>query len=58
MAEEENGEDLIFGLWTKEDFADDIVFCLFAALIGFLTGVGYKMLSKWLAKHKWFEGEG
>lgn len=56
MAEEEG--DLIFGIWTKEDFVDDIVFCLFAALVGFLTGVGYKMLSKWLAKHKWFEGEG
>lgn len=52
MAEE---EDLIFGIWTKEDFVDDMVFCLFAALIGFLTGVGYKFLSKYLEQHKWFK---
>lgn len=54
MAEE---EELIFGIWTKEEFVDDIVFGIFTALIGFITGVGYKMLSKYLAKHKWFEEE-
>jgi hypothetical protein len=32
-----------------------MAFCLFAALIGFLTGVGYKFLTKYLEQHKWFK---
>jgi hypothetical protein len=52
MAEE---EDLIFGIWTKEEFVDDVVFCLFGMLIGFLSAFGYKFISRYLDRHKWFK---
>lgn len=60
MAEEtaeEVKEELIFGLWSREEFADDVVFIAFAGLIGILTAFGYKFISKWLAQHKWFKKE-
>jgi len=55
---EEEEEEKIFGVWTKEEFFDDLVFGLFAMLVGFLTGFFYKFVSRWLAGHKWFEEEG
>lgn len=53
----EEAEEKIFGVWTKEEFTDDLVFGLFAMLVGFLTAFSYKFVSRWLAGHKWFEGE-
>lgn len=50
-------EEKVFGVWTKEEFFDDLVFGLFAMLVGFLTGFFYKFVSRWLAGHKWFEEE-
>lgn len=54
MAEE---EEMIFGLWTREEFTDDLVFVAFGALVGFITAFGYKFLSRWLEQHKWFKQE-
>ena len=55
MAEE---EEKILGVWTKEQFMDDIFFGLFTMAIGFVMGFVSKFVSRWLAQHKWFKKEG
>jgi len=57
MAEEEE-EEKILGVWTKEQFMDDIFFGLFTMAIGFVMGFVSKFVSRWLAQHKWFKKEG
>ena len=47
MAEEET-EELVFGIWEREDFMDSLVFSLFAAVVGFLTAFLYKAVSTYL----------
>ena len=53
MAEEET-EELVFGIWEREDFMDSLVFSLFAALVGFLTAFLYKAVSTYLEGHSWY----
>jgi len=57
MAEEEEEEEKILGVWTKEEFMDDIVFGLFTMVLGFLMGFISKFASRWLKQHKWFKKE-
>jgi len=57
MPEEEEEEEKILGVWTKEEFMDDIVFGLFTMVIGFVMGFVSKFVSRWLKQHKWFKKE-
>jgi hypothetical protein len=45
------------GVWTKEEFYDDLVLGLFGALVGFFTALMYMALTRWLHNHNWFGGE-
>jgi hypothetical protein len=53
MAEEAK-EKRIMGVWTKEEFMDDLVLGIFGALVGFFSALLYMYLSRWLHEHKWF----
>jgi hypothetical protein len=49
-------KELIMGVWTKEEFYDDLVLGIFGALVGFFTALIYMYLTRWLHEHKWFVG--
>jgi hypothetical protein len=53
----ESKEELIMGVWTKEEFYDDIVLGIFGALVGFFSALMYMALTRWLHNHNWFGGE-
>lgn len=53
---EEGMNDKVVGVWDKEQLMDALVFALFVAGGTFITSIGYKYMSAWLAETNWFGG--
>jgi len=53
----EKDEKKILGVWTKEEFMDDLTFSFLASMIGFMTGFLYRGMSRFLSETKWFKEE-
>jgi len=55
MSEE---EQLILGVFTREELTDAVMMGLVTAILGFFFGMLTKMAAAYFAGHKWFEEEG
>lgn len=46
-------EDLILGIWTKDEFIDSLIFAAVAGIMTFGATLFYRYISKWLELKKW-----